>query len=348
MTAKMRFAVPLSSFLMLSVTASGIEPRAVLGDRPEIVATRVALDSSDPARTRLGALTYLGGLALTSSDPAFGGFSAMRVEGGRFTLLSDGGNLVAFSMGADLRPHDIRFADLPGPGTGAIKRHRDSESMAWDPRTGHVWVGFENSNMIWRYDSRLSRAERRIRPAAMADWSIAGGAEAMVRLRSGQFLVISETARPKGRPDARIVLRFAGDPTEGARPESLAYVPPANYDPTDMAELPDGRLLVLNRRLSLSGLFTAKLVLLDLRSAHAGMVVHGVELASFERPVQHDNFEALAITREGADTIVWIASDDNGEFWEQSLLLKFRLEFGQAKSPPPQRERADANPRRAG
>jgi hypothetical protein len=51
--------------------------------------------------------------------------------------------------------------------------------------------------------------------------------------------------------------------------------------------------------------------------------------------VQHDNFEALAITREGADTIVWIASDDNGEFWEQSLLLKFRLNFGQAKSPPP-------------
>jgi len=229
----------------------------------------------------------------------------------------------------------VHFADLPGPGTGAIKRHRDSESMTWDPRTGRVWVGFENSNAIWRYDATLARAERHVRPAAMADWSIAGGAEAMVRLRSGQFLVISETARPRGVPDARIVLRFAGDPTETLRPERLAYIPPANYDPTDMAELPDGRLLVLNRRLSLSGLFTAKLVLLDLRGARPGVAVRGVELASFERPVQHDNFEALAITREGADTIVWIASDDNGEIWEQSLLLKFRLNFGQAKSPPP-------------
>ena len=35
------------------------------------------------------------------------------------------------------------------------------------------------------------------------------------------------------------------------------------------------------------------------------------------------------------DTIVWIAADDNCEFWEDSLLLKFRLNYGQAKSPPP-------------
>ncbi len=336
MTRRMRFAVPLSSLLMLTVTASGIEPRAVLGDRPEIVATPVPLDPSDPARTKLGALTYLGGLVLHSGDPAFGGFSAMRVTGDTFTLLSDGGNLVTFRMGADLRPREWRFADLPGPGTGAIKRHRDSESLTWDPATGRAWVGFENRNAIWRYDSSLTRAERSVQPAAMADWSIAGGAEAMVRLRSGQFLVLSETARPPGRPDARILLRFASDPTEKAPPpERLAYVPPANYDPTDMAELPDGRLLILNRRLSLAGLFTARLVLLDMHAVRAGQAIRGVELARFERPVQHDNFEALAVTREGADTIVWIVSDDNGEFWEQSLLLKFRLGPRASEKPAP-------------
>ncbi|MDV3459003.1 esterase-like activity of phytase family protein [Sphingomonas sp. HF-S4] len=331
----MRFALPLSVLLMLSPTASGIEPRAVLGDPTEIFATRVPLDRTDPARTRLGALTYLGGVKLTSRDPAFGGFSSMRVVGDEFTLLSDGGNVVRFRMGADFRPFNIRFSDLSGPGTGLIKRHRDSESLTWDPASGRTWVGFENRNAIWRYDADLAQPQRIAHPAAMADWPIAGGPEAMVRLRDGAFLVFGETARPKGRPNARIVLRFAGDPTEKGRPpERLAYVPPANYDPTDAAELPDGRLLVLNRRLSLSGLFTAKLELVDLRVL-AGSVVRGRELASFERPVQHDNFEALAVTREGADTIVWIAADDNGEFWEDSLLLKFRLEFRQAKSPPP-------------
>jgi len=323
----MRLALLLSVLLMLTPTASGIEPRPVLGDRPEIRAEPVLLDASDPGRVRVGALTYLGGLALTSRDPAFGGFSAMRVMGDRFTLLSDGGNIVDFRMGPDWQPRDIRFADLPGPGTGAIKRHRDSESLTWDPRTGRAWVGFENRNAIWRYDATLARPERNVQPVAMADWSIAGGAEAMVRLRDGAFIVFSETARPKGLRDARIVLRFAGDPTEtkGA-PLSFAYLPPEGYDPTDAAELPDGRLLVLNRRLSLSGLFTAKLSVIDIRGVRSGGVVRGPEIASFERPLLHDNFEALAITQEGADTIVWIASDDNGEFWEQSLLLKFRLD----------------------
>ena len=33
----MRLALPLSALLLLTVTASGIEPRAVLGDRPEIL-----------------------------------------------------------------------------------------------------------------------------------------------------------------------------------------------------------------------------------------------------------------------------------------------------------------------
>ena len=332
----MRLAVPLSVLLLLTVTSSGREPRAILGDRSVMWAKPVLLDASDPARRRVGGLTYLGGLALTSPDPAFGGFSAMRVAGERFTLLSDGGNIVDFRMGPDLQPRDVRFADLPGPGTGALKRHRDSESLAWDPQTGQAWVGFENSNAIWRYDATLAHAQRHVKPDAMADWSIAGGAEAMVRLRNGHFVVFSETARPKGLRDARIVLRFAGDPTEtkGA-PLSFAYVPPAGYDPTDAAELPDGRLLVLNRRLSLPGLFTAKISVIDIRGVRAGGVVRGVEIASFERPLLHDNFEALAITQEGEDTIVWIASDDNGEFWEQSLLLKFRLEFGQAKSPLP-------------
>lgn len=331
----MRLPLPLSVLLMLIPTASGIEPRPVLGDWPEIRARPVLLDSSDPARRHVGALTYLGGLALTSRDPAFGGFSAMRVAGDRFTLLSDGGNIVDFHMGPDLQPRDVRFADLPGPGTGAIKRHRDSESLTWDPRTGRAWVGFENRNAIWRYDARLAHAERNVRPAAMADWSIAGGAEAMVRLRNGAFIVFSETARPKGKRDARVVLRFAGDPTEMPRtPLRFAYVPPAGYDPTDVAELPDGRLLVLNRRLSLSGLFTAKLSVIDIRGVRPGGVVRGSEIATFERPLLHDNFEALAVTQEGADTIVWIASDDNAQFWEQSLLLKFKLD-GQAKSPLP-------------
>ena len=57
MTGSMRFALPLSALLMLTATSSGREPRAVLGERPEMQAAPVLLDASDPARRQVGALT---------------------------------------------------------------------------------------------------------------------------------------------------------------------------------------------------------------------------------------------------------------------------------------------------
>lgn len=315
----------------LTLVASGRELRLRLGPATPVQAIRVPLDAADPARTRLGALTYLGGVRLRNGDPAFGGFSSMEVRGDRFTLLSDAGNIVRFRMGPDWTPRDVRFGDLPaGTGSPAYKRNRDSESLAADPATGRYWVGFERSNAIWRYDAGFTRGEASAQPAMMRDWSENGGAESMVRLRDGRFLVISETTRPEnGRRRAeRVVALFSGDPTDPAvRVQELSYVPPAQYDPSDAAELPDGRLLVLNRRITLRDLFTAKLTLVDIRGAKPGAVLRGTEIATFAAPVQHDNFECLAITRESGATILWIASDDNQQWWEQSLLLKFRLEL---------------------
>jgi hypothetical protein len=93
-----------------------------------------------------------------------------------------------------------------------------------------------------------------------------------------------------------------------------------------MAELPDGRVLVLNRRVSLADFFTARLVMIDRGAIRPGARVQGREIATLAAPLLHDNFEALAVTEEQGATIVWIASDDNREWFEQSLLLKFRLE----------------------
>jgi len=305
--------------------------RAMLGSRPEMTAIRVPLDPSNPAQSRLGRLTYLGGVRLVSPDLSFGGFSAMHVQGDRFTLLSDRGNIVQFDMGGDWLPRGIRFADLPGgPGTGAFRHNRDAESLAYDPATGKFFVGFEARNAIWRYDAGLTKAEEGTQPPAMQEWSENGGPESMARLHDGRFILISETTRPDGgrRRSERVALIFGRDPLDrNSSVETLSYVPPAGYDPSDAVALPDGRLLVVNRRFSLGGLFTAKLTVVDLGGAKAGTVLRGTEIATFARPVQHDNFEALAITREGDATILWIASDDNNQWWQQSLLLKFRLDL---------------------
>ena len=141
----------IAAVLALVPPWTGEERLALLGDHPQMDVTRVALDPADPARVRVGGLTFLGGVQLRSRDPAFGGFSSLSVDGDRFTLLSDRGNFIRFRMGPDWAPHGLSFASLPaGPGTGWENRDRDSESMTRDPATGRVWVGFEDSNMVWR------------------------------------------------------------------------------------------------------------------------------------------------------------------------------------------------------
>src|SRR4051794_31628260 len=93
----------LTILVLLNMTASAKDRRPILGDDPDIAAVRVPLDASDPTKRQVGALTYLGGVSLSSRDEAFGGFSSLSVVGDRFTLLSDGGNVVRFRMDADFR-----------------------------------------------------------------------------------------------------------------------------------------------------------------------------------------------------------------------------------------------------
>lgn len=308
---------------------SGDERLPLWDGPPHVSATRVPLSEAQPGLRVLGPLTYLGGVHLSSRTWAFGGFSSLLVRGNRFLLLSDGGLTLNFAMGADWQPRDVRAGILPGgPGTGWRKQDRDSESLIVDPRTGDLLVGFERANAIWRYDRTLTRVIRHHAPRRMQRWPRNGGAEAMVVLRDGRTIVFSEDADMPGGAPGRQALIFAGDPTDPlVRARRFALLPPDGYYPTDAAVLPDGRLLVLTRAFSVRDFFTAKLLLVDAAAIRPGATVRGRELAHFAGDVIHDNFEGLAVTREGKATILWILSDDNGpSLFERTLLLKFRFD----------------------
>ena len=82
-------------FLLTTIVASG--PFPVGGRAAEAVmrADPVVLDEAQPARRRVGALLFLRGWMLSSDDPRFGGISALHVENGRATALSDAGTVIA-------------------------------------------------------------------------------------------------------------------------------------------------------------------------------------------------------------------------------------------------------------
>lgn len=282
--------------------------------------TPVPLSEDNPGLTRLGRLQFLGGWALTSNDARLGGISALHVEGSEVLAMSDAGWRIRLPLPQGRSPvrADIAMVE-EGPGPAGDKVNRDVESLV--VHEGEAWIGYEQGNAIWRYDRRSGARRSSAAPRAMREWSDNAGPEAMVRLRDGRFLVFAEG----DGGDSEAVL-FAGDPAVAGTPAlRLRYRPPEGYRITDAALLPDGRLALLNRKVALFAGFTARLTVAALPKLADRALIIGREVAAFEGSVTRDNMEALSITREGGRTILWIASDDNYNPLQRTLLMKFAL-----------------------
>jgi hypothetical protein len=312
-------------FLLLTFFATSSITRPPTAE-PLIRATPVLLDPAHPAHTRVGTLGYLGGWELSSKRNDFGGISALYVRRSQVLAVADTGSVFRFTIARNGRIGNAHFGVLPaGPGTGAQKSDRDSESLAVDPATRTAWIGFERHNAIWRYTPDFRRATGHAEPREMADWPWNGGPEALARLADGRFIVICEDAK-KGPGDLHEALLLASDPTRtGVRPTRFLYRAPPGFSVTDAAQLPDGRLLILHRDYSIGKGVRAALALIDPHAIEMGAVIGGEVIAQFAAPLTLDNMEALSIEREGASTILWIASDDNFSPLQRTLLMKFEL-----------------------
>lgn len=290
-------------------------------DEPRLHFQFVPLNKSDLDQRTAGDLIYLGGWSISSNHPAFGGISAMYVEGRGVLALSDAGAVIRFQL-PDTGSAALQVLHLPdAPGSTARKVHRDMEALA--VHGGAAWIGYESGDAVWRYSMEDWRSEASASPAAMRAWPLNQGVEAMLRLSGGRFLVFSEGQwLPDGSSE---VLLFDGDPADPETTSvSLGYRPPDGYKITDAALLPDGRMLFLNRRFDLKG-FTAKLTLGTLPALVPGATLSGREIADFRSPLVVDNLEALSVTQENGRAIIWIASDDNFSPLQRTLLLKFAL-----------------------
>jgi len=312
----MRFRPALALLLLAMLSQSGAAPTF----SHQLRWKPVPLDRSQTGRKRVGALTYLGGWALESSDPRFGGISGMTVQGRDVLAISDQGSLIRFRVPQGA----VSISELPaGPGKRARKATRDAESMV--VAGGRAWIGFERVNQIWSYALPNFRPLSSASPQPMRSWETNTGAEGIVRLRSGRFLVFSE-GKPPGRPTSEVLL-FDGDPSRpSTRVTRLFCRVERGYSVSDAALLPDGRVLMLQRRYSPLEGVSVKLVRATLPPWKTDAVIEGQVIADFRAPLTVDNFEALAVTQESGRPIVWIASDDNFNPLQRTLLMKFALD----------------------
>ncbi|MXO91476.1 esterase-like activity of phytase family protein [Pontixanthobacter aquaemixtae] len=269
----------------------------------------------------IGEATLESAWHLDSPNSLFGSYSSLlAMPDDQFLSASDSGGLLRFPIpGADGTVEIGRFAGR----TAYKKKLIDIESLTRDPQTGRIWVGYEGTNTIERLESDLTGSTR-VQPDAMAGWASNSGPESMVRLSDGRFIVIAE-GRESYLGSVHQAILFDGDPLEGAIAQSFRFEPPKGYRPVDMAQLPDGRVVILARKLvpGLPPSFNTKLVVADPSQIASGGNWSGREMAAISDPDLEDNYEGLAIIPRKDGTVdLWLISDDNGTTFQRTLLVK--------------------------
>lgn len=293
-------------------------------------AKRITFTSIDVPPLRVGQLRLVKAWQLDSPSHMFGGLSALRWRGDdSFLAVSDSGAIVSFALPQGLaaaRGLQTRIRPMPGL-LGPNGLVVDMESLARDPATGQSWIGFESVNAIARYSNNLM-VERVVRPRAMRGWGVNSGPEAMVRLADGRFIVLAEGDAWTDDPSPALL--FPSDPVEGAMPQRFRFDRPHGYRPVDMIALPDGRVVVLLRRVEfgLPPHFSGALMVLDPAAIRRGVAWHGRVIALLDNPLPTDNYEGLAlgkVTAEGVD--LWLISDDNNSALQRTMLLQLHWQM---------------------
>ncbi|TWA87332.1 hypothetical protein FBZ83_101194 [Azospirillum brasilense] len=328
----MRLRTLVIPFCALLAVAGGCAAVAGNGG-PAESSVPVALDRDRPDLSEVGALRFRGALRLPAGA-GVGGLSGLWVSdsGDRFVAVSDLGKSVTGRLSYDAQgrlagagQYDVRPLALDKD-PDYRGRLNDSEDLARLPDGGWL-VPFERNHRILRYEgaARPEGPPRKLpTPPGLESAPSNGGVEALAALADGRILAIEEGddngVRERHAWIAPTDLKKRGDW------QPLTYRAAPRFRPTAAAPLPDGGVLVLERRVSLLGGWAARIVHVPADSLRGGATMDGVELARLEPPLLTDNFEGLAV-RPGpdGDLLVYVVSDDNRSPLQRTYLMMFQL-----------------------
>ena len=307
-----------------------------LAQRPQAFRAATAIDvearpisrlsTTNPDRSRFGALMFRSGVDLRSQVSAFGGFSGLwrSADGQDIIALADNAQVLK----ARVETSEGRLSGLGSPVMSPLilsngvpmrrSRYYDTESFALAGNA--AFVGVERNHAVIRFErtgtGSIIRGVPIPVPKEVKDLPSNGGLEALgvapQRSSLGGALVgISEGGR--------------GLILTGPRRGEFQVVLSGGFEVTDLAFLPDGDAVILERRFSLFGGFGCRLRRIEASALRPGARVDGDVLYESEPSHQVDNMEGLAIHREGRDIVLSLISDDNFSSLQRTLLLEFSL-----------------------
>lgn len=257
----------------------------------------------------------------------FGGYSALLpLADNRLRAFSDRGHRFTF-----LEPDQPAASD---PASRRVdfqlveKRYAnefwDIEGATRDGASGDYWIAFENYHGIQRYSVASKPKGVRVLEDEV-DWWTNSGAEAFARLSDGRFVIVAE-----GRSEALV---FPGDPVDGAAAQSITFDSPREgFVVTDMAQLPDGRILMLLRAVEWQRgwpPFSFFLAIADPPRGEEGEVWTAEPVVELDESIPSENYEGLAVRPQPDGRVaVWLIADDNRAAFQRTLVAKLMFDPG--------------------
>jgi hypothetical protein len=286
-------------------------------------------------QSRFGPLEFRGGIEFSSSDSRVQSLSGIRFrqDGVRFVSVLDTGHWLTGRIERDAAGRLSGLTDvavnpiLLRGGHAESKAAADAEGLAL--RGGEAFVSFEQQHRIDAYPDPGFEASS---PARSLDFLIPrhelrrnAGFETLVAspvsspLQGGLIAITERSLDEDGNLFAAII--------DGPLKGQFKVVRNDPYDATDGAFLPNGDLLLLERRFSFIGGLGMRIRLIKGEDIRPGAVVDGEVLIDADRSYAIDNMEGLDVIR-GADgrSHVIIVSDDNGNIFQRNVMLEFVLE----------------------
>ena len=285
-------------------------------------------------QTRFGAFEFIGGLELSSPSSALGAMSAIRLAADRqrFLGVMDTGFWYAGRLERGPKGELIGIADfsvssmLDADGEASEQKWRvDAEGLAL--RGDEVLVSFERRSRVDIYPANAPGSSR---PTGTLPLQIPlrelrnnRGLEAIMVAPAasplaGEVVIVSEKSL---NTDGDIYAAVLTGPSKGVF--FVKRHPP--YDVTDGDFLPNGDLLLLERRFSIAEGIGMRIRRIDASRLGPGNLVDGPVVLEADFGDQIDNMEGLDVSQdEDGGVFVTLVSDDNHSILQRNLILEFR------------------------
>lgn len=330
--ARRRSAVTIAGLALL------LAGTALAGEVPptETRVTSTVIDRFDLLSDRriYGPLEFLGGLDMTAEESLFGALSGIRFrpDGRSFVAILDTGHFLTGRVTRDAygRLSGVEAAEISemprSAGLSDSKYDVDAESVAL--RGDEVLVGFERRHRIEIFEGEAFRTRPPSAtipsPFPKGELRANGGMEMIAVAPAGTPLdgALVTIAERSVDAEGNLFAAIVDGPLKGA----FKVKKTDGFDVTDGAILPNGDLLILERRFRLSSGVAFRIRRMAGAEIRPGVLLDGPVLIEANGNNRIDNMEGMDVVRaEDGSLRLILVSDDNHSILQRNLMLEFRL-----------------------